>query len=500
MPADPAHPAFPLPSAAALILRRLEQAGFEAWAVGGCVRDCLLGLAPQDWDICTSARPEEVVAAFHGCKTIPTGMRHGTVTVLLKGTGWEVTTYRADSGYSDHRRPDRVRFLNQVEGDLARRDFTVNAMAWHPDRGLFDPMGGQKDLKQRTLRCVGDPALRFGEDALRILRGVRFAARYGLTPHPDTAAAIHRKKEDLAMVAPERCFAELRRLLLAPGEGLGPVLREFWDVLTVLPGLAYLAPMAGYDQQNPHHHLDLREHTIQAVTAVRPEEGLRLAALLHDGGKPACRTVVKPGEDLRPAAPQGDERPACRTVAKPGEDLRSAAPQGDEKPACRTVDGEGVAHYYGHPAKGAALAARALAALRCPKGLRRRVIELVELHDLWAPPTPAAARRWLGRLGEERLRDLLELQRADTLAHAPHCQPARLRQLERWRELLDEVLAEERCFSLRDLAVNGNDILALGVPPGPRVGETLRHLLEQVVEGKLENYRETLLAEIRRDL
>lgn len=454
MSVDSARPAFPIPPAAGLILRRLEEAGHEAWAVGGCVRDCLLGLAPQDWDICTSARPEEVAAAFQSCRIIPTGMRHGTVTVMLDGAGWEVTTYRADGDYSDHRRPDRVRFLDRVEGDLARRDFTVNAMAWHPVRGLFDPMGGEKDLKERTLRCVGEPGLRFEEDALRILRGVRFAARYGLSSHSDTAQAIHRKKADLAMVAPERCFSELRRLLIAPGEFLRPVLREFWDVLSVLPGLSYLAAMEGYDQRNPHHHLDLLEHTVEATAAVAPEERLRLAALLHDGGKPSCRTV----------------------------------------------DEEGVAHYYGHPAKGAELAAKALSALRCPGKLRRQVAELVERHDAWAPPTPARLRRWLGRFGEERLRDILELQRADTLAHAPDCRPPRLRRLEEWHRLLDEVLAEERCFSIRDLAVNGKDILALGVPAGPQVGATLRHLFEQVADGKLENHKETLLAEARQSV
>lgn len=447
MSVDPTPRSFPIPPAAAVILRRLEKAGHEAWAVGGCVRDCLLGLVPQDWDICTSALPEEVIVALHGCKTIPTGIQHGTVTVLLEGTGWEVTTYRADGDYSDHRRPDRVQFLGRVEEDLARRDFTVNAMAWHPVRGLLDPMGGQKDLADRVLRCVGDPNRRFEEDALRILRGVRFAAWYGLAVHPDTAAAIHRDVISLAAVAPERCFAELRRLLCAPGESLEPILCEFWDVLTTLPGLGYLAQMAGYDQQNPHHHLDLRDHTIRAVVTVEPEERLRLAALLHDGGKPSCRTVDK----------------------------------------------KGIAHYYGHPAKGAKLAEEALAALRCPGKLRRQVVELVELHDLWVPPTAATARRWLGRLGEERLRDLLELERADTLAHAPDCQPPRLERLERWGELLEEVLAEESCFSLRDLAVRGEDILALGIPAGPKVGETLRFLLEQVVEGKLENRRETLL-------
>lgn len=443
----PAISSFPIPHAADVILRRLEQAGHEAWAVGGCVRDCLLGLVPQDWDICTSALPEEVVAALHGCKTLPTGLRHGTVTVLLEGMGWEVTTYRADGDYSDHRRPDRVEFLGRVEEDLARRDFTVNAMAWHPVRGLLDPMGGRQDLENRVLRCVGDPSKRFEEDALRILRGVRFAARYGLAVHPDTAAAIHRLCPTLSAVAPERCFGELRRLLCAPGESLEPVIEEFWDVLTTLPGLDYLAPMAGYDQRNPHHHLDLRDHTIRAAASVAAEERLRLAALLHDGGKPACRTM----------------------------------------------DSQGVAHYYGHPAKGAEMAGTALAALRCPGKLRRWVVELIELHDTWVPPTPAAARRWLGRLGEERLRDLLELQKADTLAHHPDCQPKRLETLERWRGLLEEALAEESCFSLRDLAVGGDDILALGVPAGPQVGQLLRSLLEQVMEGRLENRREALL-------
>lgn len=443
----PDGPAFPIPHAAAVIIRRLEKAGFEAWAVGGCVRDCLLGLVPQDWDICTSALPDQVIAALHGCRVATNGIKHGTVTVLLDGAGWEVTTYRADGGYSDHRRPDRVEFLGRVEEDLARRDFTVNAMAWHPERGLLDHTGGQKDLADRVLRCVGDPSRRFEEDALRILRGVRFAARYGLTPHPDTAEAIHRKKDTLAAVAPERCCAELRRLLAAPGEALALVLREFWDVLAALPGLGYLASMDGYDQRNPHHHLDLREHTIQAVAAVAPRERLRFAALLHDGGKPGC----------------------C------------------------TIDEAGAAHYYGHPALGARLASQALTALRCPGKLRRQVVELVEIHDLWVPPTPVTARRWLGRLGEETLRDLLELERADTLAHAPDCQPKRLERLAVWGAVLERVLAEEDCFSLRDLAVRGGDLAALGIPVGPGIGEMLRFLLDQVVEGRLENDREVLL-------
>ena len=436
------------PPAANAILRRLQDCGHEAWLVGGCVRDSLLGIPPKDWDICTSATPAEMSGAFAGWKTIPTGLRHGTVTVRLEGQGWEVTSYRVEEGYTDHRRPDAVHFVRELEADLARRDFTVNAMAWHPDRGLRDPFGGAADLRGRVLRCVGEPDRRFEEDALRILRGVRFAARYGLLPHPDTAAAIHRRRDTLRRVAPERCCAELRRLLCAPGESLAPVLTAFWDVLTVLPGLAPLGEMPGYDQQNPHHHLDLQGHTIQAVVSVPPEEGLRFAALLHDAGKPGCRTV----------------------------------------------DQDGVAHFYGHGKASAQLAEKALRALRCENALRRRVVELVELHDAWVPPTPAAARRWLGRLGEAGLRDLLALQRGDTLAHAPDCRPPRLARLDQWEALVAEAVAQSHCLALKDLTVGGRELMALGYPPGPELGAALAFLLAEVVEGRLENRREALLA------
>ncbi len=434
------------------LLRRLEAAGHEAWAVGGCVRDSLLGLAPQDWDLCTAALPEEMESAFAGLRVIPTGIRHGTLTVFPpEGPPCEVTTFRVDGPYSDRRRPDRVEFVSSLEADLARRDFTVNAMAWSPSRGLADPMGGREDLAARVLRCVGEPEKRFEEDPLRILRGVRFSAWYGLAPHPATAAAIHREKGLLSSVARERIFAEISRLLCAPGESLEPVLREFWDVLASLPGLSCLEPMAGYDQGNPHHTLDLRDHTIRAAASVPPRLPLRLAALLHDAGKPLCRTV----------------------------------------------DGKGVAHYYGHAGESARLAEEALWALRCGGTLRKKVVQLVELHDLWLPPTPAVARRWLGKLGEEQLRDLLALERGDTLAHAPGDQAPRLARLAEWEALADRVIREKECLSLRDLAVDGKDLMALGFAPGPALGKALRALLEGVVEGRLPNERDALLAQAR---
>jgi tRNA nucleotidyltransferase (CCA-adding enzyme) len=438
-----------LPSGAEELIRRLEGAGHQAWAVGGCVRDSLLGLAPQDWDICTSALPAEMEKAFDGLRIIPTGLRHGTLTVFpSEGDSCEVTTFRVDGPYSDHRRPDRVEFVSSLEADLRRRDFTVNAMAWNPARGLADPMGGRDDLAAGILRCVGEPGKRFREDALRILRGVRFAAWYGLVPHPDTAAAIHREKDLLLSVARERIFAEISRLLCAPGDRLEPVLREFWDVLAVLPGLECLGPMAGYDQGNPHHNLDLRDHTLRAVASVPPRLPLRLAALLHDAGKPLCRTV----------------------------------------------DEAGISHYYGHAKESARLAEEALWALRSSGTLRKKVTQLVELHDLWLPPTPAVARRWLGRLGEEQLRDLLALERGDTLAHAPEDQASRLARLAEWEALAEETAAERQCVSLRDLAVNGKDLMELGFAPGPALGKALASLLEGVVEGRLANEKAALLA------
>ena len=254
------------------------------------------------------------------------------------------------------------------------------------------------------------------------------------------------------MFSEERMYSKLKAF--APAEGLEPVLWAFWDVLSILPGLACLGEMPGYEQGNPHHHLDLQGHTIQAVVSVPGKEALRLAALLHDSGKPACRTV----------------------------------------------DQQGVAHFYGHAKESARLAEEALRKLRCENALRRQVVELVELHDLWVPPTLPSARRWLGRLGEEGLRDLLALERGDTLAHAPACQPPRLARLAQWEALLDQVVEEGDCLSLRDLAVKGEDLLALGFAAGPELGATLRHLLEEVVEGRLENHREVLLAAARERL
>ena len=428
------------------ILEALEGAGFAAFCVGGCVRDSLLGREPEDWDITTSARPEEVLALF-GAEALPTGLRHGTVTVRRPGGHAEVTTFRRDGVYTDHRRPESVRFTDSLEEDLARRDFTVNAMALSLRGELRDPFRGREDLAAGRIRCVGEPARRFGEDALRILRGLRFAAVLGFAIEPETAAALSAARGDLAAIAPERILTELRKLLGA--ERPSAVLREFPEVFGVF--WPELLPMVGYNQRNFHHCYDLWEHTLHALDAVPGEESLRFAALLHDVGKPECFSL---GAD-------------------------------------------GVGHFYGHAAKSAERADAMLARLRAPNALREEVTELIRRHDTPLPGIPEAnLRRLLRRLGEGRLRRLIALQRADNLAQAPEYRAERAAGLDAVLERLDAILAEDACFSLRQLAVNGRDMLALGLR-GREIGGALDFLLNEVVEGRLANEREALLGAAR---
>ena len=428
------------------ILEALEGAGFAAFCVGGCVRDSLLGREPEDWDITTSARPEEVLALF-GAEALPTGLRHGTVTVRRPGGHAEVTTFRRDGVYTDHRRPESVRFTDSLEEDLARRDFTVNAMALSLRGELRDPFRGREDLAAGRIRCVGEPARRFGEDALRILRGLRFAAVLGFAIEPETAAALSAARGDLTAIAPERILTELRKLLGA--ERPSAVLREFPEVFGVF--WPELLPMVGYNQRNFHHCYDLWEHTLHALDAVPGEESLRFAALLHDVGKPECFSL---GAD-------------------------------------------GVGHFYGHAAKSAERADAMLARLRAPNALREEVTELIRRHDTPLPGIPEAnLRRLLRRLGEGRLRRLIALQRADNLAQAPEYRAERAAGLDAVLERLDAILAEDACFSLRQLAVNGRDMLALGLR-GREIGGALDFLLNEVVEGRLPNEREALLAAVR---
>ena len=433
----------PLPEPVNEALARLEAAGWEAVAVGGCVRDLLRGVPPGDFDLATSAPPEATERVFAGEKLVETGLKHGTVTVLIGGMPLEITPFRVDGGYSDGRRPDGVRFTASLREDLARRDFTVNAMALNWRGNLCDPFGGREDLKAGILRCVGEPAARLREDGLRILRALRFAAALDFEIEPATAAALSRERERLRLVSPERVQAELRKLLCGPA--VRRVLLDYTEVLGV--ALPELLPMRGFDQRNIHHIYDVLEHSAAAVEAVPPTPTLRLAALLHDAGKPDCFTL----------------------------------------------DEQGCGHFYGHPERSAELADAALRRLRFDTAIRERVVLLVRCHDRPIAGTEAALRRALNRLGPEVFFELLQLKRADNLAQSPayRGRQAEYDALERAaRALLDR----GDCLSLKTLAVHGGDLIAAGFTPGRELGDTLRRLLNAVLDGEALNEKEALLA------
>lgn len=427
------------------VLTQLEAAGHEAWCVGGCVRDLFLGQTPEDWDVTTSALPEETMELF-GSHAFPTGLRHGTVTVRMDCHNVEITTYRLDGAYHDHRRPDAVIFTRSLEEDLARRDFTVNAMALSVRGELRDPFHGQQDLAAGILRCVGEPDRRFGEDALRLLRGLRFAAVVGFSIDPATKESIHRNRELLREIAAERIQAEFFKLLC--GKNTVEVLREYPDVVGVF--WPEILPMVGFDQRNYHHCFDVWEHTLHAIEAVPPESVLRCAVLLHDIGKPGCFTV----------------------------------------------DAAGVGHFYGHAVISRKLADCMLRRLKCSTVFRETVVRLVEWHDRDIPLTDKSIRRALRILGETDLRRLIAVKRADNLAQSP-AYHNRQAELDKGEQILEALLAQDACFSLKQMAVNGKDLTDAGLR-GPAVGATLNDLLEQIVNGELPNDRKTLLLEIQK--
>lgn len=437
-----------LPRTVENLIARLEQAGYSAYAVGGCVRDSLMSLQPHDWDLCTSALPEQMLEVFRGEHVAETGLKHGTLTVIVGHVPYEITTFRTDGNYTDHRHPDSVSFVKDVAEDLSRRDFTVNAMAYSARTGLVDLFGGQEDLARRVIRCVGVPRERFREDALRILRALRFASVFDFSLDPETEEALRALAPTLENVAAERIREELLKLLCGPGAGR--ILRAFPDVLSVI--IPDLRPMIGYDQRNHHHHFDLWEHTVQTVENVPAEPDLRLAMLLHDTGKPAV----------------------C------------------------VLDDKGEAHYRGHQAVSAGIADRVTEALRCDRETRDRVILLVRNHDIRMRTESGAVNldrsfllRRLNRFGEKDLRALIRIHRADRIATGYSSREREDRRMAERMDALDALLAEHPCFTLRDLAVNGRDMQALGLR-GPDVGSALQQLLEAVMDGKVPNEKDTL--------
>ncbi len=430
-----------LPDTILYCISALEKAGFEAWVVGGCVRDACLGLMPHDYDMCTSALPEETEQVFARHKLVLAGKKHGTVGVVLDKEVVEITTFRTEGNYQDNRHPQWVTFVPHITEDLARRDFTVNAMAWSPTRGFADPFGGREDLTSRTLRAVGDPEKRFREDSLRILRGVRFAVRFGLTVEPETEKAMISQALLMDNLARERVFDELCHLLPAI---TAPDLIRFAPVLCqVVPELK---PLLGYDQKNRHHIHDLYTHTALVVAHCPGDLALRWAALLHDIGKPDCRTF---GED-------------------------------------------GQAHYHGHAALSACMADQILRRLKAPTALREQVVTLIAKHMTLPEPDSKYLRRHLGKLGRETMASLLLLQRADTTATGTG-HDVILSRFDRVDALLSEIQAENACLSLKDLALNGHDLMALGFR-GKAIGKALNQLLNLVLEETCANTREALTA------
>ena len=418
----------------------LENASFAAYAVGGCVRDACLGLTPHDYDLCTSALPEQTEAVFRDYRLVLAGEKHGTVTVITEGGPVEITTFRTEGGYRDNRHPDWVEFLPEIEGDLARRDFTVNAMAYSPKRGFADPFGGRADLENHILRAVGDPASRFREDSLRILRGARFAARFELTPEENTLNAMLSQAGLMEHLARERVFDELCKLLLvAKAEDI----TRFAPLLAAV--IPELAPMIGFDQCSPHHAYDLITHTAHVVEGVPATLSLRWAALLHDTGKVTTFTR----------------------------------------------DATGRGHFYGHAKESAAIAGGILLRLKAPTALREEVVTLIGRHMTRLQPERKWLRRQVSKFGFSMVESQLALQEAD-MGSKGTGEDDGSAVFSAVRGLLAELKAEDACLSLKDLAINGNDLMALGFH-GKELGTCLDALLEQVVDERLPNEKEALL-------
>ena len=434
-----------LDASAQYVLDRLRGAGYPAWAVGGCVRDCLLGSEPADWDVCTAALPEQTAALFE--RVALTGEKHGTVTALLDRP-IEITTLRTEGAYLDRRRPSGVSFTDDIRADLARRDFTINAMAWSPEDGLVDPFGGRDDLAAGVLRCVGEPAARFSEDALRILRALRFISRLGLTVEPETDRAMRECAHYLGEISVERVYSELLGILR--GGHVCAALLGFPDVVSA--AVPELAPMVGFEQHSRHHIYDVWEHTVRTVAAApESETTVRLALLLHDMGKPAMFYL----------------------------------------------DETGHGRFRGHGAAGAEMAEACLRRLKTDRETRETVTLLVKIHDEPLPDTEAGMRRMLAKLGEKTLRMLIEVKRADAVARAPDSAESRLGWLSEGEALFERVLAEKPCLTVAELETGGAELMELGIPRGPEIGRLLEALLGEVIDGKLENSREALLKRAR---
>ena len=429
------------------VIEMLEEAGYEAFAVGGCVRDSLLGKKPFDFDVTTSASPEEMKEVFRNEHVIETGIKHGTLTVLINKEPVETTSFRVEKGYSDNRRPEKVEFVRSLSEDLSRRDFTINALAYNEKTGIVDLFGGIYDLEHGTVRCVGNPDKRFNEDALRIMRALRFASVLGFGIEEETATSIKRNCGLLNNISSERISSELSKLLC--GKNAAKILLEHPEPFFVI--IPELSVLKGFDQRHFRHHLDAFGHTAAVLEAVPPVLELRLAALLHDIAKPLCQTV----------------------------------------------DENGTGHYYGHAQIGAKLSEEILTRLKFDNETKKAVFELVSRHENRFEAEPKAIKRLLCKIGAEGFEKLLCLMEADEHGKREEFRFPESKFAE-FRKIAAEIIEKEECFSLKNLSIGGKDLIALGFVPGPEIGRILEHLLDSVMDGKLPNEKNPLLDEAKK--
>ncbi len=437
-----------LPERVRYLINKLRSAGHEAFVVGGCVRDSIMGRKPEDWDICTSALPGQTESCLGLPTIIKNGVKHGTVTVRLMDENFEITTFRTDGCYTDNRRPGSVTFVSDINADLARRDLTVNALAYNDETGLVDPFGGLDDINRRIIRCVGKPSDRYNEDGLRLMRTVRFASVLGFDIEQATSKAVHENRELLHNISAERLASELIKLL--SGRNVERVLLEYPDLIGVF--IPELLPMVGLEQRNPHHCYDVWTHTVKAVSLIENERLLRLCALFHDFGKPDCFTT----------------------------------------------DENGTGHFHGHPKRSAELCDNIMRRLRLDNRTIDSAVTLIKLHDLRPPAKPKNVRLLLSKTGEELFPKLLELKRADALAQSSYMRTEKLRYIDDLRRIFRQEIAAGSAYNVKMLKINGSDLIAEGFAPGRALGETLNALLSEVIEGELPNERQALLGAARR--
>ncbi|WP_029231341.1 CCA tRNA nucleotidyltransferase [Butyrivibrio sp. VCB2006] len=431
-----------LPENAKTILDTIHEAGFEAYVVGGCVRDAVLGRVPGDWDITTNAVPEDIKKLFK--RTIDTGIEHGTVTVMMGKEGYEVTTYRIDGKYEDNRHPSEVTFTKNLTEDMKRRDFTINAMAYNEEEGLIDRFGGLEDIELGLIRCVGNPYERFSEDALRIMRAIRFSAQLGYEIEEQTIEAIKELSPTLEKISAERIQVELVKLLLSEHPDK---LRQAYEMGITKVILPEFDACMETEQNNIHHAFSVGEHIIQTLLNIRPDRVLRLTMLMHDMGKPVTMTV----------------------------------------------DEEGVSHFYGHDLKGAEMAKDIFRRLKFDRDTMDKVCNLIKYHDWRFPADAKNVRRAMNKVGVDAFPDFIEVRYADTMAQSDYQREEKIAQIEEISAIYEEIKSRKECVTLKDLAVNGSDLIGKGVTPGKKIGDVLGRMLSDVIDNPEHNSKEYLL-------